>query len=237
MCTKYPSDRRSSAVASGSRIENSHMIELASAQLDRPLRSPCRVVIRCHLGLPVVLEVGPILEDGTPFPTRYWLSCPLAVKRIGRLEAASYIEKMTERVRSDPDFATALQEAHEQYRRERDSELPPDYRGPRPRGGIAGALPADAIKCLHAHYAHWLARGTNPVGAAIAPLVEPLNCDVPCVEVVSPQQGSAEVRARRNPRWREPAQPRPQPSKSPAEVEDKSQTNCNSGGSPCESES
>ena len=34
---------------------------------------------RCHLGLPVVVRVPPILDDGTPFPTHYWLTCPLAV--------------------------------------------------------------------------------------------------------------------------------------------------------------
>ena len=54
------------------------------AQIGRPLRAASRVVARCHLGLPVVVAVPPILEDGTPFPTRYWLTCPLAVTRIGR---------------------------------------------------------------------------------------------------------------------------------------------------------
>ena len=35
------------------------------------------------MGLPVVVAVPPLLDDGTPFPTRYWLTCPLARIRVG----------------------------------------------------------------------------------------------------------------------------------------------------------
>ena len=60
--------------------------EIVEAQLGRPLRSDVFVAKHCPLGLPVVIQVPPILDDGTPFPTMYWLTCPLAQKRIGRLE-------------------------------------------------------------------------------------------------------------------------------------------------------
>src|SRR5690606_26057582 len=67
------------AARSGARTEADHGadIAVAEAQLGRPLRGMRRVAHRCALGLPVVLEVDPVLEDGVPFPTLYWLSCPL----------------------------------------------------------------------------------------------------------------------------------------------------------------
>src|SRR5690606_33164257 len=69
----------------------------AEAQLGRPLRGVRGVAHRCALGLPVVLEVDPVLDDGAPFPTLYWLSCPLAHRRVARLEAAGGVRAMDQR--------------------------------------------------------------------------------------------------------------------------------------------
>ena len=60
---------------------------IIAVQLGRAQRARSTVVARCPLQLPVVLAVPPRLDTGEPFPTRYWLSCPLAHKRIARLEA------------------------------------------------------------------------------------------------------------------------------------------------------
>ncbi|MGH8959314.1 MAG: DUF501 domain-containing protein [Acidimicrobiia bacterium] len=161
-----------------------------SAQLGRPLRAESRVLRTCHLGLPVVIGVPPLLEDGTPFPTRYWLTCPLAIKRIARLESQGEIGRLEARRKSDPAFASELADAHSRYQLERDALLPADA-DPRPRGGVAGA--AAGVKCLHAHYADHAAGNGNPVGAILVPQVEPLDCRVPCV-----------VGGVLNPDWQEP---------------------------------
>jgi uncharacterized protein len=165
-------------------------IEIIAAQIGRRLRAPSEVVARCPLGLPVVVTVPPLLDDGTPFPTRFWLSCPLAVKRIARLESAGGIQEIESRVESDSDFAAALNEAHDRYRRDRDRLVPPEAVH-RPRGGVAGAIAG--VKCLHAHFADFAAGNLNPVGAIVAPSIEPLDCTIPCVVNGSP-----------NPEWREP---------------------------------
>ena len=55
---------------------------VVAAQIGRTPRSVVEVAGRCHLGLPAVTVVPPLLDDGTPFPTLYWLTCPLAVKRL-----------------------------------------------------------------------------------------------------------------------------------------------------------
>ena len=167
---------------------------VVAAQIGRPLRSEAQVVTRCGLGMPVVTRVPPILDDGTPFPTSFWLSCPLASRRIGRLESAGGVRTMEEWVEAHPAFAAALDSAHERYRRDRDALTPTDA-DPRPSGGVAGVR--TGVKCLHAHYADHAAGNDNPVGAVTAPWVEPLDCTVRCVA----ESGGA---IERNPEWSEP---------------------------------
>lgn len=168
---------------------------VVAVQLQRPPRVEPDVVVRCHLGLPVVVRMPPLLEDGTPFPTRYWLTCPLAVTRLGRIEGAGGVRSAQRRARSDTAFRARLDAANARYASERDVEVPPGT-SPVPRGGVGGAE-GDGIKCLHAHYADHAAGNDNPVGEMTAPWVEPLDCDVPCV---IEQDGQVVA----NPRWREP---------------------------------
>ncbi len=168
--------------------------DVIAAQIRRPLRAASRAASRCNQGLPIVVEVPPVLESGEPFPTRYWLTCPLAHKRIARLEAAGGVQAFTARAAAEPEFAEALGLAHEDYAAERDA-LVPDGTKIRPRGGVGGA--AQGVKCLHAHFAHHSGGGTNPIGVEVAASIAPLECPTGCVHEVD---GSVE----RNPGWREP---------------------------------
>ena len=164
-------------------------------QLGRPLRAKGHPVARCHLELPVVVLVPPFLEDGTPFPTRYWLTCPLARRRVGRLESAGGIRAMDRRAAADAGFREQIDAAHERYAAERD-RLVPEGVQLRPTGGVGGTE-REGVKCLHAHLADTLAGNENPVGELVAPWIEPLDCTEPCVT-----QNEAGVVA--NPEWREP---------------------------------
>lgn len=152
--------------------------QVIETQIGRGLRAPSEVVARCHLGLPVVVRVPPHLDDRTPFPTLYWLTCPLASTRIGRLEGAGGVKRMEAKAGADPAFADALEKAHRSYEGERD-ELVTDDAAPRPTGGVAGTR--EGVKCLHAHYAHHAAGGDNPVGSLVADWIGPLDCEVRCV--------------------------------------------------------
>lgn len=152
--------------------------ETVEAQIGRPLRAPSEVIVRCHLGLPVVVEVPPVLDDGTPFPTRYWLSCPLARHRVGRLEGAGGVKRMEARAGADPEFGARLEAAHRRYAADRDALVPADAPR-RPSGGVGGTT--RGVKCLHAHYADTAAGNDNPVGEVVAAWIEPLDCTIPCV--------------------------------------------------------
>lgn len=148
---------------------------LAEAMIDRPLRGRSAVAVRCGWGLPAVLRVDPQLDDGTPFPTTFWLACPLASRHCGQLESTGVMRELTDLVREDAAVGAAYAAAHERYVDFRDS------RGsPVPGDPSAGGMPG-RVKCLHALYAHHLATRDNPIGAWVAERVEPMACPGPCV--------------------------------------------------------
>lgn len=130
-----------------------------TAQLGRPPRGVRAVAHRCPCGLPSVLRTNPRLEDGTPFPTLYYLTCSRLCSRIGGLEADGVMREMTDRLAADDDLAETYQRAHESYLAERDAI---ESLGTRV---TAGGMP-DRVKCLHVHVAHSLAAGpgVNPFG-------------------------------------------------------------------------
>ena len=68
--------------------------KIVEAQIDRSLRSDVTVSSRCHLSLPAAIKVPPNLDDGTPFPTTYWLTCPMYNKKIGSLESQGLIAEL-----------------------------------------------------------------------------------------------------------------------------------------------
>lgn len=171
---------------------------VVEVQIGRPPRSDVVVETRCHLGLPVVIDVPPILDDGTPFPTSHWLTCPLAIVRISRLEAAGGVRAADVRIATDPDVAEAFGVAMARYESDRQRRIPPEWDGPVPTGGIAGSK--GGVKCLHAQYADTAAGNLNPIGEEVADQIEPLDCLIPCV--VSTDEGTAW-----NPDWDEPTEP------------------------------
>jgi hypothetical protein len=126
-------------------------------QLGRRPRAFRRVVARCPFGRPAVTEQAPYEENGAPFPTTFWLTCPHLVAAVSRLEAAGGVERWSERARSDPELAASLTAATSEQRRLR-PELPL---------GIAGASRDGSLKCLHAHSAFALARPGYELGDRI----------------------------------------------------------------------
>lgn len=147
-----------------------------SAQLGRPARGSPAVVHRCVFGLPTVVRVAPRLEDGTPFPTTFWLSCPVLRSRVGTLEADHAMVGLNARLESDPQLAADYAEAYERYVGFRDS-----LDEPLPGQPGAGGMPRH-IKCLHAHAAHTLATGDNPIGRWTLEHATPAPCSGPCVD-------------------------------------------------------
>lgn len=141
-------------------------------QLGRLPRGLLGTEVHCPWGYPVVIRVTPLLKDGKelePFPTLFWLTCPILVEQISRLEEQGWIKKLEEQIESDQDLRARYAEDHRRYAEERFSLLSEEDRaqiaergwlGSLKDRGIAGIADFQSVKCLHAHYAHHLARGS-----------------------------------------------------------------------------
>jgi hypothetical protein len=136
--------------------------------------------------LPDVVETSPRLDDGTPFPTLYYLTCPKARAAIGRLEASGLMREMTARLATDPVLAARYQAAHEAYLARRDEIEPLGTTV------TAGGMP-QRVKCLHVLVAHALAAGpgVNPFGDEALGLIDDWGADGPCVDLPADAGGSA----------------------------------------------
>lgn len=146
---------------------------IVAAQIGRDPRGEIAVAGVCPFGLPGVVRTSPRLDDGSPFPTLYYLTCPVAVRAIGRLEGTGVMREHQARLETDPVLRAAYTDAHERYRAQRDSIavlIEPM---------TAGGMP-ERVKCLHALYAHEVG-DANPIGALVREAIEPLDCSEPCV--------------------------------------------------------
>ncbi len=133
-------------------------------QLGRRPRAFRRVVVRCPYGRPAVTEQTPFDEDGKPFPTTFYVTCPHLVAQVSRLEAAGGVERWTRAAQEDPRLAASLERANDEQRLLR-PELP---------AGIGGSMRTGSLKCLHAHGAFALARPGYELGERILAEAEPL---------------------------------------------------------------
>jgi len=141
-------------------------LDAVTLLLGRPPQGDFEVVVRRADGQPVVIRNAPLLGDGTPMPTRYWLVDDDVRRTVSTLEAGGGVRAAEAAV--DPAEVAA---AHARYAAERDAALPPGHTGPRPSGGVAGTR--QGVKCLHAHYAWHLAGGDDPIGQWVAERLQP----------------------------------------------------------------
>jgi uncharacterized protein len=130
---------------------------VVSWQLGRPAKPFRRVAVRCPYGFPAVTEQAPFDDDGRPFPTTYYLTCPWLVAAIARLEAAGGVERWSLKAASDPELRASLERADREQR-----ELRPEL-----DVGIGGTREPGKLKCLHAHAAFALARPGYELGEAV----------------------------------------------------------------------
>lgn len=146
-------------------------------QLRRTPRAMTAVAHRCGCGLPDVVETRPRLEDGSPFPTLFYLTCPRLASKIGTLEADGLMKEQTARLGTDPALAARYHAAARDYVERRD------------RHEVLDGVPAQGgmpvrVKCLHVLVAHALAvgPGVNPFGDEALELLPDWAANGPCVD-------------------------------------------------------
>ena len=129
-------------------------LEAVTKQLGRPVRDIVAIAARCVCGNPVVVQTKPRLEDGTPFPTVYYLTLPAATSAVSTLEADGLMARLQDQLAEDEELASNYQSAHLSYLSDREQlgsveEI---------EGISAGGMPT-RVKCLHSLVAHSLAKG------------------------------------------------------------------------------
>lgn len=157
------------------------------AQLGRPPRGIHAIGHRCPCGNPDVVATEPRLDDGTPFPTTFYLTCPRAASLIGTLEASGLMKEMSERLEEDEELAASYRKAHETYlafRAEIDDV-------PEIAGVSAGGMPT-RVKCLHVLAGQSLAQGqgVNPLGDEVLDRLGEFWAAGPCVSVAASEGGT-----------------------------------------------
>jgi len=90
------------------------------------------------------------------------------VTAVSTLEADSTIDKVEALIGLE-----TIDAIHQRYARERDVFIADSHTGPRPTGGVGGTR--RGVKCLHAHFAYWLAGGDDAVGQWVADQIDELN--------------------------------------------------------------
>ena len=157
-------------------------LTIVAGQLHRPPRPLSRVMTRCPHGYPAVVEDLPYDDDGRPFPTLYYCTCPTLVEGISALESAGGVAAWEAAVAEDQGLAASLAATTAATRRRRRELARRTVRQPLDggaslTGGIGGVRDVRRLKCLHAHVATALARPGYALGEAIFAGVSRPWCD------------------------------------------------------------
>ena len=135
-------------------------LAVVAQQLGRPPRGVLAIAYTTPDGVPAVVKTAPKLDDGTPFPTLYYLTDPRLTAEASRLEVAQVMKWMESRLNADSEAGETLrrdyQAAHAHYLAERNAikDLGTDFSG--------GGMP-ERVKCLHVLIAYALAEGPERV--------------------------------------------------------------------------
>jgi hypothetical protein len=119
-----------------------------------------------------------------PFPTIYWLTHPLLHSLISKLEVEGFGIQCEQKIAASPQFLEQMQRAHSRYGHERWNMLTESDRimirskqweesaFAKSTRGVAGNRNFRAVKCLHAHAAHYLSSSSITGTAAARPVDE-----------------------------------------------------------------
>jgi hypothetical protein len=170
--------------------------DVVAGQLGRAPHAMSAVAARCPFDFPAVVEDLPYDEAGRPFPTLYYCTCPTLVAAVSRLESDGGVAAWTRRVAAEPELARSAADAaaDSAVRRTdlvRDHELTMVDGGASLSTGVGGVSDLLAVKCLHAHVAHALARPGYALGEAILAQVTDPWCDDRRCAALLPDAGEA----------------------------------------------
>ena len=154
---------------------NSQDLRILTEQLGYYPKGALKIISRNKYGKPSVILVSPLINE-KPFPTIFWLTCPQLKKQISHLEKDGLIKHLEKnKLLIKQNYAAHLryqnlrvQLLNKQYPNCKKLSPSKNYR--LKNTGIGGIQNFYTIKCLHLHYAHFLA-DANPIGQYIDTLL------------------------------------------------------------------
>ena len=124
--------------------------QIVEIQLNRNLRSEIKVAVKCHFDLPVVVDVPKNLDDGTPFPTMYWLTCPMYIKKVSTLESHGMVKELDNQLNRNRKLRKLWLKRQKSYEKERNRKYKNVnytcllYTSPSPRDRSISRMPSSA---------------------------------------------------------------------------------------------
>ena len=150
-------------------------LDIVAQQLKKAPTGVLNVAAREKSGRPIVVQMNPLV-NGHPFPTLFWLTCPDLKKKVSHLERDGLIAHWE----SKKTVVEQLQADHHRYLEMRIAVFKKHHRHWNQLSGdklkvihetcIGGLRNLSSIKCLHSHYAHFLA-DSNVLGKRIHALL------------------------------------------------------------------
>ena len=159
--------------------------------LGREPRTPFVVKTKCENGFPQTIVANPVfVEDNIwkPFPAFIWLVCPKLKALAADLEQEGFVKSYSQRLQNDETFRNDYLKGQREiadYRLELANKV---YKDTLPEHiyeilkntSVAGSHDVCGVKCLHAHLAHYLAFGNNPIGKEVFEKIEITLKDYDC---------------------------------------------------------
>ncbi len=139
------------------------------ALLGRPPAGAFEVVVRHADGSPLVIANAPLLDDGTPMPTRYWLVGEPERARVGRLESEGGVNRSEAEVdAAELDAAAHGATPPSATPSSPDPHRPPTLgrRGRHPRAGSSACTPTTpgTWRAATTRSGRWVAARLDPPG-------------------------------------------------------------------------
>ncbi|MDI3524017.1 MULTISPECIES: DUF501 domain-containing protein [unclassified Kosmotoga] len=166
--------------------------EIIKLQLGRDIENDFIVVRRCSWGYPQCIKSS-LITNGKPFPTLFWLTCPLLLKEISKLEEKGMIKTIESRLENDENFMKAYVKAHKETKDLKEQllaslSISEWQRNAIIERGIGGIKDLKRVKCLHLQLANYMGGIKNPIGELIWKIIELQECppnDIICDRLVN----------------------------------------------------
>lgn len=157
---------------------NNKDYQVAVSLLGREPRTPFIIKTRCPNGNPQTLLADPVfLEENLwkPFPSFIWLVCPRMKALTADLEQQGFVKYYSQKLRDDEAFRDEFLKGQREIADYRLKFAQSKFAGSLPEHifeilkntSVAGSRDYHGVKCLHAHLAHYLAFGNNPIGKEV----------------------------------------------------------------------